>query len=146
MNKQSIRSFGIATFLIGAIIYSMNMLSIPLPGVASADDEATKKITALEQELADTKEQLAQKATTQQKPQADAAPQPPAETTITIYRGVTGYDISRKLEDAGIIENALEFELFLVNNGYSKRLQIGDFTVDASMSEEEIAELLTTLQ
>lgn len=145
MNRQSFRAFGIAVFLIGAFIYSMNMLSIPLPGINGTDTAAQKEIQALQDKLAAAAKQQEKAGEA-----PDSTPSAQAETsatvTLTIYRGITSYDISRKLQDAGIIDNALQFELFLVNGGYSKRLQIGDFTIANDMSDEDIATLITTPQ
>lgn len=159
MNKQSIRAFGIAVFLVGALIYSMNTLGIALPGMGVPDAAAQKEIASLEEQLEKANEQLTKQeepAKTTTKQQAATAKEEQADesdgtsedidVTLTIYRGITSYDISRKLEDAGIIDNALEFELFLANGGYSKRLQIGEFTITSDMDDEEIAALITTPQ
>ena len=161
MNKQSIRGFGIAIFLVGALIYSMNMLAIPLPGMSVTDAAMQKEIDTLTKQLATANETLAQQEqTASSAPAADVTEPTAAPTeetapetaenvehtsfTLTIYRGITSYDISRKLEDEGIIDNALQFELFLVNDGYNKRLQVGEYTITSTMTDEEIATLITT--
>lgn len=143
MNKQSIRSFGIALFLVGAGIYGTNLLNIPVPGLTIATDDTQQ----LQQQVKQLEEQLAQDSATKQTEQATAAEQATndvAESKLIIYRGITGYEISKKLQDAAIIDNAIDFELFLVNGGYSTRLQIGEFRLNSDMSYKEIAEILTT--
>lgn len=144
MNKQSIRSFGIALFLVGAGIYGTNLLNIPVPGLTIATDDTQQ----LQQQVKQLEEQLAQASATTQTEQtttaAEQATNDVAESKLIIYRGITGYEISKKLQDAGIIDNAIDFELFLVNGGYSTRLQIGEFRLNSDMSYKEIAEILTT--
>lgn len=144
MNKQSIRSFGIALFLVGAGIYGTNLLNIPVPGLTIATDDTQQ----LQQQVKQLEEQLAQASATKQTEQATTAAEQAtndvAESKLIIYRGITGYEISKKLQDAGIIDNAIDFELFLVNGGYSTRLQIGEFRLNSDMSYKEIAEILTT--
>ena len=144
MSKQSVRGFGIAIFLVGALIYSMNSLNIPLPGI-NADASAKKEIEELQQQLATAKQELEEAKVAQEANSAeDEENDDVIETTISVFRGNTAYDISRKLQDEGIIDNALQFELFLANGEYSRRIQIGEFTVSSDMTEEELAEALTT--
>lgn len=144
MSKQSVRGFGIAIFLVGALIYSMNSLNIPLPGI-NADASAKKEIEELQQQLATAKQELEEAKVAQEANSAeDEENDDVIETTISVFRGNTAYDISRKLQDEGIIDNALQFELFLANGEYSRRIQIGEFTVSSDMTEEELAKALTT--
>ncbi|MEE1132575.1 MAG: hypothetical protein UHX00_13220 [Caryophanon sp.] len=144
MSKQSVRGFGIAVFLVGALIYSMNSLNIPLPGV-DADAAAKKEMEELQKELATTQKQLDEaKSAKDDAVDEDEKGEDVIEKTIAIFRGNTAYDISRKLQDEGIIDNALQFELFLANGEYSRRIQIGEFTVSSDMTEEELAKALTT--
>ena len=144
MSKQSVRGFGIAIFLVGALIYSMNSLNIPLPGV-DADAAAKKEIEELQQQLTTAQQQLEEaKSAKKEASDEEEKGEEVIETTISVFRGNTAYDISRKLQDEGIIDNALQFELFLANGEYSRRIQIGEFTVSSDMTEEELAEALTT--
>ncbi|MED3762914.1 hypothetical protein [Ureibacillus terrenus] len=43
----------------------------------------------------------------------------------------------------GIIQNAVEMELFLAQPEYARSIQIGQYEVNSSMSVDEIANLIT---
>ena len=63
--------------------------------------------------------------------------------TIFIYDNVTLYDIGKQAEDAGILENGRELELYLYKPEYSRSIQKGQFELSSDMSLEEMALLLT---
>ena len=63
--------------------------------------------------------------------------------TILIYEGVTLYDVGKQAEDAGIIENGRELELYLSKPEYARSLQIGQFDLHSTMTLEQMAKILT---
>lgn len=63
--------------------------------------------------------------------------------TITIGRGADSYSVSKDLEAAGLIENAREYDAYLCENGYSKRISIGTYEIPIGTSQEEIAKIIT---
>ncbi|MGR9049361.1 hypothetical protein ACQ4XT_12120 [Halobacillus faecis] len=74
---------------------------------------------------------------------------PPVEEPITTFSidvvpGTTTDDISDKLIQAQIIEDAAEFESFMKENDYSRYIQIGQATLNSDMSLQEIAEAITS--
>ncbi len=62
---------------------------------------------------------------------------------IDITKGDDSGTVSRKLFNAGVIENASEYDAFLMQHGYDKKLNIGKITINAGASWQEIAEKLT---
>ncbi len=62
---------------------------------------------------------------------------------ITISKGDDSGTISRKLFNAGLIENADEYDAFLMQHGYDKKLSTGTKNISAADSWQEIAEKLT---
>lgn len=62
---------------------------------------------------------------------------------ITISKGDDSGTISRKLFNAGLIENADEYDAFLMQHGYDKKLSTGTKNISATDSWQEIAEKLT---
>ena len=165
MNNSSIRAFGIAIFLVGALLALADRfdINIGLSTIASSSDkeitELQKKLDAANNEIASLKEQLPEKSTA--KPESsdkdpvdnevdvkeqtkDSNESADTKTmTLQIYNGVTPYVVAQKLEDGGIILNSVEMELLLANAKYSRSLQIGAYEVNSSMSIEEIANLIT---
>ncbi len=64
--------------------------------------------------------------------------------TFTVRRGASSLEVANQLQALGVIENASDFDRFLVNNGYSRRVKIGEHTVTIGMSYEEIAKIIAT--
>ncbi len=62
---------------------------------------------------------------------------------FTISSGSGSYSICRDLEQAGLVEDAGAFDAFLNENGYSRRLRTGTFSIPAGAGMEEIARILT---
>lgn len=62
---------------------------------------------------------------------------------IDITKGDDSGTVSRKLFNAGLIENASEYDAFLMQHGYDKKLNVGKITINAGASWQEIAEKLT---
>lgn len=159
MNKSAVRAFGIALFLVGALLalaerFDVN-IGIPTVSSSSADQEVEtlqKKLDAANKEIASLKKQASQQPSTEHTSE-EATPEEVTEdniastniTTMTlqIYSGITPYIVAQKLEDGGIIPNSVEMELLLANAKYARSLQIGSYEVNSSMSLEEIAKLIT---
>lgn len=71
------------------------------------------------------------------------SPEPERETiTIVIVRGDNSYTVSRRLEEAGLIENAREYDSYLVDNGYSKTIRTGTHRIPLDATWEEIADII----
>lgn len=74
----------------------------------------------------------------------DADGTEPAETvTITVVKGDSSVSVSRDLEEAGLVESAKDFDRYLCNNGYDKRISVGTYEIPIGTSEEKIAKIIT---
>ncbi|MCM1143199.1 MAG: hypothetical protein NC318_05165 [Blautia sp.] len=62
---------------------------------------------------------------------------------IVIGSGDGSYAASKKLEDAGAIASAADFDTFLCENGYDKKIRTGTYTIPANASEEQMARIIT---
>ena len=70
-------------------------------------------------------------------------PTPTVETvTILIVRGDSSYTVSRRLEEAGLIENARDYDTYLVDNGYSKTIRTGTYKIPVNATWEQIAKII----
>ena len=79
-------------------------------------------------------------------PTPTATPTPARDTvTITINRGEGSDTVSRKAAQAGLVEDAADFDRYLCENGYDKKLVTGNHVIPLGSSYEEIARLLTGL-
>ena len=152
MNKSAIRAFGIAIFLVGALLALANRfdVNIGLPTKEFSNQQQVKelqnKLSKANQEIASLKDQLKQVHTTEKTSTTDASEEADTDVTtmsLQIYSGITPYSVAQKLEDGGIITNSVEMELLLANPKYARSLQIGSYEVNSSMTLEEIANLIT---
>lgn len=94
-------------------------------------------------------------ATAEPEPEKTAAPETTAEqevteapqrtqtASITIQRGDDSGSASRRLYEAGLVENAKAFDNYLCNNGYSRSINPGTYEIAPGASEEEIAKIIT---
>lgn len=62
---------------------------------------------------------------------------------ITVGNGDGSYTVSKKLADVGAIESAGDFDTYLCNNGYDKKIRTGTYTIPANASEEQMARIIT---
>lgn len=65
------------------------------------------------------------------------------DKVITINSGEGSYTVAKKLADVGVITSAENFDNFLCENGYDKRLRTGTFNIPANASDEQIARIVT---
>jgi len=63
---------------------------------------------------------------------------------IVVAQGDDSAVVSRKLYNAGVIENAAEFDAFLMQHEYDKRINPGTKTILVTDTWQEVAEKLTT--
>lgn len=67
-----------------------------------------------------------------------------AETaTIEIKAGDGSYTVCQRLEAAGLIASAGDFDSYLAANGYDRKLRTGSYEIPLNAEPEEIAKLLT---
>lgn len=78
-------------------------------------------------------------------PKATAAPQQEASATVSIEikSGESSNAVCRKLEEAGLIASAADFDAFLYQHGYDKKMKVGVHEIPVGAEPETIAELLT---
>ena len=90
-------------------------------------------------------------ATTEKKTEevtTEKATEEPAKTsdetvTIVVESGMYSEEVAERLMEAGIIDDAYDFNIWLESTGYATALEVGEFQVKKGMSYEEIAQVLT---
>lgn len=63
--------------------------------------------------------------------------------SINIPSGMASLDVSRLLENENVVNDAEEFNEYLLQNGYSQRVQLGSHELTTDMSFFEVAEALS---
>ena len=116
--------------------------------------ETTKKETTKKETTEKTtkKETTTEEVTTEEVTTEEAATQEPTtkksqssgETVeISIYSGMTSEEFCENLKQAGIIEDANDFNWYLKDNGYITRIQVGTFTINKGDDYYAIAQKIS---
>ncbi len=74
-------------------------------------------------------------------PEATASPK--ATVTIIVQKGDGSDTVSRRLAEAGVIEDASGFDRYLIEKGYSRKISIGTYEIETGLPEEEVAKIIT---
>lgn len=92
-----------------------------------------------------TSEEQSQQDVTKNTTEADPSVQDKKKDTVTltIAGGDSSYPVCQRLQDLGMIENAEEFDTYLVEQGYASRIRVGTHTLNKGMSFYEIAEAIS---
>ncbi len=61
---------------------------------------------------------------------------------ITISDGDSSYTVADKLEVAGLVEKASEFDRYLIDSGYEKYIRTGEFMIPRGAGDPEIAKII----
>lgn len=69
-----------------------------------------------------------------------------AVRVITINSGDSSYTVAKKLADVGVVTSASNFDTFLCEHGYDKRIRTGTFSIPADASDEQIARIISGLE
>lgn len=64
------------------------------------------------------------------------------EIIVVVHSGEGSGTVSRKMEELGLVEDANEFDKFLMKNGYDKRISVGNHTMKKGMSWDEMGKIL----
>lgn len=117
---------------------------------ATTEKQTTEATT--EKSISDTEATTAEQTTTEvvttetvtTEKQTEEEPDTTYTTVeITVSRGMSSEEIAKLVQDAGIIEDYLDFDKYLNANGYSNKLSVNTFELHSGMSYEEIAKELT---
>ena len=64
--------------------------------------------------------------------------------TIIIDKGNGSDTVARKLADAGLVSNAAEYDKWLIENGYDRRISAGAHRIPKGASNSEIASIISS--
>ena len=63
--------------------------------------------------------------------------------SITVVSGDTSWTVSKRMEEAGLIESAKDFDTHLCRYGYDKKISVGTYKIPVTATHEEMAKILT---
>ena len=111
-----------------------------LPEVTATPGATVSPEATATPEVTTTPEATATPATTAT-PEATASPK--ATVTIIVQKGDGSDTVSRRLAEAGVIEDASGFDRYLIEKGYSRKISIGTYEIETGLPEEEVAKIIT---
>ena len=104
----------------------------------------TESVTETETESVQAEETTDKKEQTQSSTEADAGNALPQTTIeINIVRGDDFGTVARKLQNAGIVESATEYDAYLMQHGYDKKIRVGKVEIPVDATWQEIAEYIS---
>ena len=108
-------------------------------------EETEKPETSTEQKQNITEETKKPETSTEQQTTADKKEDITSAVvkTITVNSGDGSYTVAKKLAEAGVVTSAENFDTYLCQNGYDKKLRTGNFSIPADASDEQIARIVT---
>lgn len=63
--------------------------------------------------------------------------------TITVEKGNGSDTVARKLKEAGLVDDAVAYDKWLIENGYDRRISAGSHSIPVGASKEEIARIIS---
>lgn len=111
-----------------------------------AQSEPQEKPEADTNEMTKQDEDTGQEETppTEESPEDTSQQQTASAVSITIVSGDGSYTVAKKLEEAGVVFSASDYDDYLCQNGYDKRLRTGTFRIPKGASNEQIAKIVTS--
>lgn len=117
----------------------------------TAEQEKEPETTAEDTAEQEKEPETAMEDTAEATVEPEEASESTAETTqesgtdisVTVSAGSGSRTVCNRLEEAGVITDAAEFDKYLCDQGYSKRICVGTFEIPADASWEEIAKIIT---
>ncbi len=76
-------------------------------------------------------------------PTEEPVAEPGEAVTLTIYSGEHSATVARRMEDLGLIDDYLDFDDYLCDNGYSRSVNSGIYKIKPGLSYEELAKIIT---
>lgn len=128
-------------------ISAQDMLAEQESAEASVSEEVTMDQP---EENSETSEQAQTEAVSSEQKTTETESQEQEETpttadtvSITIKGGTSSMTICQNLQKAGLIENATEFDTYLIENGYASRIRAGTYDLKMGMSFQDLAESIS---
>ena len=108
--------------------------------ISSSQETAVSTSSALTTQTAVSTIQAASTTSSSVSPVASTSA---ASMTLSIVSGDSSYSVAKKLEAAGLVDSAAEYDRYLCSNGYDKKIHTGTYKISDGESEQEIAEKIT---
>ncbi|PID00428.1 MULTISPECIES: hypothetical protein [unclassified Sporosarcina] len=149
MIKEILRAIGIGCLIAGGILYFVQQ--------QTSEGSLQKQLADSKEDVAILKKELAISQTLSgkesiRKPEAEQETIPDENEadeiitkSFTVKAGITPAELSRELENEKLIKNAEEFELYIIENEYTRKIKTGTYELRSDMRFPEIARIFLRL-
>ncbi len=111
---------------------------------AADSSDVSQESVASDESTQDTELTQESEASAETAEDGDQYLQPTGDTvTLSVHSGDSSVSVARRAYDLGLVSSATAFDQYLCQNGYDKKIRVGNYTVTVGMSENEIARLIT---
>lgn len=62
---------------------------------------------------------------------------------LIISSGEGSYTVSKRLAELGVVESAADFDTYLCEHGYDKKIRAGTYTIPVGATDEQMAKIVT---
>lgn len=146
--KHLIRSYSIglltAAIVVGITYWNSEEPSVEVKEKSPGTEEMISQLEEDGYHVVSNEEWEAQQQTTASSSDKEKEKSTLVTFSIDIVSGTNSTEISQKLQQANIIDDANAFETFMKENDYSRFIQIGQTTLNSEMTHQEIAEAITS--
>ncbi|MGP4061704.1 hypothetical protein [Halobacillus sp. H74] len=146
--KHLIRSYSIglltAAIVVGITYWNSEEPSVEVKEKSPGTEEMISQLEEDGYHVVSNEEWEAQQQTTASSSDKEKEKSTLVTFSIDIVSGTNSTEISQKLQQANIIDDANAFETFMKENDYSRFIQIGQATLNSEMTHQEIAEAITS--
>lgn len=130
---------GLGTGILFATIILSISFAVRNSDKKTVDNEATTSESRVQVETEESSEETTEQESTTQAESVENN----NNITLSIKSGMSSEVVADLLADQGAISNSQEFDSYLKENGYSKTIVVGDYTIVPGMTFKEIAEIIT---
>lgn len=130
---------GLGTGILFATIILSISFAVKNSDKKTVDNEATTSESRVQVETEESSEETTEQESTTQAESVENN----NNITLSIKSGMSSEVVADLLADQGAISNSQEFDSYLKENGYSKTIVVGDYTIVPGMTFKEIAEIIT---
>lgn len=122
----------------------------PVSEETEAEETSSEEAVSEESTEETVVEVASQSSSTQEAEPESETPENTASNTepvtITVNRGEGSDTVSRRLQEAGLVADAYEYDKYLMANGYDKRIGAGEHVIPAGATWEDIAKTLCNMR
>lgn len=97
----------------------------------SEEQQAVEEIEQRAQEIAERGHEIAENSV------------PETTVSFVVRHGDSSISVARRAQELGLVVSAADFDVYLCQNGYDKRISVGTYEIAAGASEREIADVIT---